>query len=100
MNAITLLYYVMGDQKIFKYTVEPWLSKSPLSKSSVIRTLFQILKPQKTIWFSAKQSNKWNAYVIFRLARLIISYSVVQWIEKHISMYDYRPPTQLINRYV
>ena len=35
-------------------TVEPRLSESPLSKPSVIRMLFLILKSQKIIWFSAK----------------------------------------------
>ena len=51
-------------------TVEPWLSESPLSEPLVIQMLFQILKPQKIIWFSAKPSNKWNTCVIFRLVRL------------------------------
>ena len=56
------------------YTVEPWLSESPLSEPSVIQTLFRILKYQEMIGFSAKASNKWNAYVIFRLVRLIVSW--------------------------
>ena len=68
-------------------TVEPRLSKSPLSEPSVIRTLFQILKSQKTVRFSAKPSNKWNACVIFRLVRPN-SYIIVQWVEKHVSMCD------------
>ena len=52
---------------IFKiiYTVEPRLSESPLSESSVIQTLFLILKSQKTIWLSAKPSNKWKMSVWF-----------------------------------
>ena len=54
-------------------TVEPQLSESPLSEPSVIQMLFQILKSQKIIWFSPKPSNKWNVYVIFRLATFIIS---------------------------
>ena len=58
---------------IYIYTIGPRLFESPLSKPSVIRTLLQILKSQKTIWFSAKTSNKWNAYVIFRLHSLVIS---------------------------
>ena len=51
-------------------TVEPRLSKSPLSKPLVIRMLFRILKSQKTILFP---SNKLNVCVILRLVRLIIS---------------------------
>ena len=57
----------------YSSTVGPQLSESPLSEPSVIRTLFLILKYQKTIRFSAKASNKWNACVIFRLVRLIVS---------------------------
>ena len=34
---------------IYIYTVGPRLSKSPLSEPSVIRTLFRILKSQKTV---------------------------------------------------
>ena len=37
-------------------TVGPLLSESPLSKPSVMWTLFCILKSQKTVWFSG---NKW-----------------------------------------
>ena len=41
------------------YTVGPQLSESTLSESLVIlQTLFQILKSQKTTWFSSKSSNK------------------------------------------
>ena len=54
-------------------TVGPQLFKFPLSEPLVIRTLFWILKSQKTPWLSAKPSNKWNACMIFRLGRLIIS---------------------------
>ena len=51
-------------------TVEPELSRSPLSESSVIRMLFRILKYQEMIEFLAKPSNKWKACVIFRLVRV------------------------------
>ena len=46
-------------------TVGLRLSKSPLSEPLIIRTPFRILKSHKTIQFSAKSSNKWNACVIF-----------------------------------
>ena len=53
------------------YTVEPQLSVSPLFEPSVIQMLFRILKSQKTIWFSTKSSNKWNACVILDLLVLL-----------------------------
>ena len=47
------LKYAKGSVEILSKaqvsTVEPRLSKSPLSEPSVIRTLFQILKSLKTI---------------------------------------------------
>ena len=45
----------------------------PKFESSVIRRLFLIMKFQETIQFFAKSSDKWNACVIFRLVKLIIS---------------------------
>ena len=39
-------------------TVEPRLSKSPLSKPSVIQTLIQILKSQKPFDFLQNQVNE------------------------------------------
>ena len=75
-----ITHHTVATQLIIRVkvaTVEPRLSKSPLSEPSVIRTLFRILKSQKTVRFSAKPSNKWNAYVIFRLVRPN-SYIIVQ----------------------
>ena len=52
-------------------TVEPRLSESPLYELSVIWMLFWILKSKKMPWFSAKPSNKWNAYMILDLLGLL-----------------------------
>ena len=43
--------YIICIIFIYIYTVEPRLSESPLSKPSVIRTLFLILKSQKQFDF-------------------------------------------------
>ena len=69
------------------------LLRSKYSRTLIIRISIQTLsypkgifnlKIPKTIWFSAKPSNKWNVCVIFRG----LLYHTVQWVEKHISMCD------------
>ena len=81
-NSFTQIKKILSSPKhwtcllMYAGTVEPWLSESPLSEPLVIQTLFQILKYQETIGFSAKPSNIWNACVIFRL---VISKIGIAW---------------------
>ena len=56
IKPLTALSYI--NVHIHLCTAETWLSEFPLSEPSVIQMLFQILKPQKIIWFSAKPSKK------------------------------------------
>ena len=53
------------------------------SRTSIIRTILRMQKSQKTVQFSTKSSNKWNACVIFRLVGFIISQNSGQ--KRHIA---------------
>ena len=49
INTCVCAFYLVAMDYIFLSTVGPRLSESPLPETSVIRTLFQILKFQKTV---------------------------------------------------
>ena len=73
------------ENKIIKFLEQNWYHQTvsgtvgpPLSKPSLIQTLFRILKSRKIVRFSANQ-------VINEMPVWFLDfYTIVQWIEKHI----------------